>query len=324
MSHTTTLHEADIIAEHEAWMSKYGRTYANEAEKNKRFKIFKENFEYIHNINNAGNRTYKLSINKYSDLTHDEFAAARTGYKVPANVHAPTSSPFNSYIAEVTDVIANAPTSLDWRELGAVTRVKDQGSCGSCWIFAAVAATEGITKIKTGVLLPLSEKQVLDCSGNQKGCNGGYLDEAFKYIIRNKGLTMECNYPYTARQGTCDPVKQAAVVAKISSYGLAARYNEQELLKAVLIQPILVGIEASGQDFRHYKSGVFSGNCGTKIDHAVTVVGYGTSQDGIDYWLVKNSWGEKWGEKGYIRMKRNVAASEGLCGIAIWPIYPIA
>ncbi|OMP12667.1 hypothetical protein COLO4_02899 [Corchorus olitorius] len=313
MSHTT--HEAAIIAEHEAWMSKYGRTYANEAEKNKRFKIFKENFEYIHNFNNAGNKTYKLSINKYSDLTHDEFVASRTGYKVPGNV-APTSSPLSARsIAEVTDVIANAPTSWNWTEKGAVTPVKDQGGC-------AVAAMEGITKIKTGVLLPLSEQQVLDCSGNQQGCNGGYLNEAFNYIIWNKGLTMECYYPYTGRQGTCDPVKQAAVVAKISNYGLVPQYNEQELLKAVWIQPIMVGIEVSG-DFVYYSSGVFTGYCGTSINHAVAVVGYGTSQDGIDYWLVKNSWGPDWGERGYIRMQRNVAAPAGLCGIAIWPLYPI-
>ncbi|OMO92542.1 hypothetical protein COLO4_17499 [Corchorus olitorius] len=305
-----TIHEA-AIAEHEAWMSKHGRHYASKAEKNKRFKIFKENFEYVHNFNNEGNKTFKLSINKYSDLTHDEFVAARTGYKNPGN--AATSSPFT--YAGFTDV----PTSLDWKEKGAVTPVKDQGDC-------AVAATEGITQIRTGKLISLSEQQVLDCTTNGNyGCTGGGIKtEAFKYIIQNNGLTTEESYPYTGTQGTCDIEKQESLVADISNFGMVPANNEEELLKAVSNQPVTVSIEASGLEFRHYQSGVLNGYCGTNLDHAVTVVGFGTSEDGIDYWLVKNSWGQDWGENGYIKMQRNVDAEEGLCGIAIRPAYPIA
>ncbi|XVF79010.1 hypothetical protein PTKIN_Ptkin14bG0184800 [Pterospermum kingtungense] len=312
-----TLDDA-AIAEHEQWMAKHGRTYQSQAEKEKRFKIFKENLEYIQNFNKTGNKTYKLSLNKYSDLTHDEFVAARTGYIRPDNVSTSTESTF-SY-AEFTDL----PSSMDWREKGAVTPIKDQEDCGCCWAFSAVAATEGITKIKTGNIVSLSEQQVLDCSGNIHGCTGGSKIEAFKYIIQNHGLTSKDSYPYHAIQGTCNTEKVTSQGSDISRYESVPSNNEKELLKAVSNQPVSVSIEAARLDFRHYQSGIFTGNCGTIHNHAVTVVGFGTSEDGIDYWLVKNSWGEDWGEKGYIRMQRNVAAKEGLCGIATIPVYPIA
>ncbi|XP_007021896.2 PREDICTED: zingipain-1 [Theobroma cacao] len=312
-----TMNEA-AIAEHELWMAKYGRTYQTKTEKDRRFKIFKENLEYIQNFNNAGNRSYKLGINEFADMSHDEFVAARTGYKNPGNLA--TSSPF-SY-AEFTDV----PTSLDWRENGAVTAVKDQGDCGCCWAFAAVAAVEGINQIKTGKLISLSEQQVLDCStnGNNHGCGGGSKTDAFQYIMQNGGLTTEDNYPYQATQGACDKEKETSHVADISDYARVPANSEEELLKAVSNQPVTISIEASGMDFKFYESGIFSGDCGTNLNHAVTVVGFGTSVDGIDYWLVKNSWNQSWGENGYIKMQRNVDASEGLCGLAIRPAYPIA
>ncbi|KAE8684266.1 exopolygalacturonase-like [Hibiscus syriacus] len=306
-----TVHES-AIDEHEKWMVKHGRTYKDRAEKDKRFKIFKENFEYVHNFNNEGNTSYKLSINKYSDLTHDEFVAARTGDVNPSDTVASTETVFQ--YAEFTDI----PSSLDWRTEGAVTAVKNQHRC-------AVAATEGATQIKTRNLISLSEQQLLDCSGNNDGCNGGSKISAFQYIMQNNGLTSEDNYPYHQTQGACDMQKQASQVAGISNYGTVPPNSEQYLLKAVSNQPVVVSIEGSGIDFRHYKSGVFQGNCGTKTDHAVTVVGFGTSDDGIDYWLVKNSWGvEDWGEDGYIRMQRNVADPQGLCGLATKPAYPIA
>ncbi|KAE8684260.1 Receptor like protein 25 [Hibiscus syriacus] len=281
-----TVHES-AIDEHEKWMVKHGRTYKDRAEKDKRFKIFKENFEYVHNFNNEGNTSYKLSINKYSDLTHDEFVAARTGDVNPSDTVASTETVFQ--YAEFTDI----PSSLDWRTEGAVTAVKNQHRCGK----SCRSGDGGCNPDQTRNLISLSEQQLLDCSGNNDGCNGG----------------------------ACDMQKQASQVAGISNYGTVPPNSEQYLLKAVSNQPVVVSIEGSGIDFRHYKSGVFQGNCGTKTDHAVTVVGFGTSDDGIDYWLVKNSWGvEDWGEDGYIRMQRNVADPQGLCGLATKPAYPIA
>ncbi|XP_021288317.1 zingipain-1-like [Herrania umbratica] len=312
-----TLNEA-TIAEHELWMAQYGRTYQTKTEKDRRFKIFKENLEYIQSFNNAGNRSFKLGINEFADMSHDEFVATRTGYKNPGNLA--TSSPFT--YAEFTDV----PTSLDWREKGAVTPVKDQRDCGCCWAFAAVAATEGINQIKTGKLISLSEQQLLDCStnGNNHGCDGGSKTDAFQYIMQTGGLTTEDNYPYQATQGTCDKEKEASHVADISNFARVPANSEEELLKAVSNQPVTISIEASGMDFKFYKSGIFTGDCGTNLHHAVTIVGFGTSEDGIDYWLVKNSWNQSWGENGYIKMQRNVDAPEGLCGLAIRPAYPIA
>ncbi|XWS18489.1 hypothetical protein CRYUN_Cryun32bG0048100 [Craigia yunnanensis] len=312
-----TLQEAVIANKHEQWMAHYGRVYENQSEKDRRFKIFKDNLEYIENFNNAGNRTYKLSINEFADLTHDEFLAARTGYKKRDN---PTTTITTLFRYEnLTEV----PTSLDWREQGAVTSVKNQGNCGCCWAFSAVAAMEGITQIKTGQLISMSEQQLLDCStnGGNQGCSGGWMTNAFQYIMENQGLTTEENYPYEEMQGTCSIGKAQAQLSGISSYEEVPSNDEEALLKAVTNQPVSVAIDGSERDFMLYSGGVFSGDCGNTLSHAVTIIGYGTSEDGTKYWLIKNSWGQSWGENGYMRIQRDVAP-EGLCGLAKKASYP--
>ncbi|KAJ0081461.1 hypothetical protein Patl1_10543 [Pistacia atlantica] len=274
-----TLYEASIAERHEQWMARHGRTYEDQAEKEKRFKIFKQNLEFIEKFNNVGNQTYKLSINQFADLTDDEFLASRTGYKpIPSQSRTATTSFGYENLTEV-------PTSLDWREKDAVTQVKDQGNCGCCWAFSAVAAMEGITQIKTG-------------------------------------LTSETNYPYQATEGTCDTQQETAPAAQIQSYEKVPSNNEEALLQAVAKQPVSVAIDSSG--FRYYNGGVFDGNCGTNLNHAVTIIGYGTADDGTKYWLIKNSWGQTWGENGYMRIKRDVEAAEGLCGLAKDASYPVA
>ncbi|XVF79003.1 hypothetical protein PTKIN_Ptkin14bG0184100 [Pterospermum kingtungense] len=288
MSRTT--HEAEF----ERWMARYGRTYRNKAETERYFKIFEENVEYVENFNKAGNRTFKLSINEYSDLTHEEFVAVMTGELGPHNVSISTRRPFT--YAGFTDI----PTSIDWRDKGAVTPVKNQTNC--------VAATDGITKIKTGTLVSLSEQQVVDCSGNNHSCDGGNKKHAFEYISRNHGLTTNASYPYNATQGTCETEKEKETIpgSDISNYGSVPSNNETELLKAVSNQPVTISIEASA-DFKSYGNGIFNGDCWTNHNRAVTIVGFGTSEElGLDYWLVKNSSGEGWGEKGHIRMQRKV------------------
>ena len=187
-----------------------------------------------------------------------------------------------------------------------------------------MAAVEGITQIKTGTLISLSEQQLLDCAveGNH-GCNGGNMDNAFKYIIQNQGLTSEEKYPYQGMEGNCDQEKASNSAAKISGFKDVPSNNEEALRQAVATQPVSVAIDGSSRAFKSYQSGVFSGECGTNLNHAVTAVGYGTDDDGTPYWLIKNSWGTNWGENGYMKILRDIEAPEGLCGLAMKPSYPV-
>ncbi|XP_058095652.1 senescence-specific cysteine protease SAG39-like [Magnolia sinica] len=313
-----TLQEASMSNRHERWMAQYGHTYKDAAEKELRFKIFKDNVEFIESFNNAGDRSYKLSVNEFADQTNEEFKSTHNGFK-PTQTRASRAT---SFMYENVTV----PASMDWRKKGAVTPIKDQGQCGCCWAFSAVAAMEGITQLKTGKLVSLSEQEVVDCdtNGEDQGCEGGLMDDAFDFIRHNGGLTTEANYPYEGIDGTCNSKKAANHVAKINGYEDVTANSEKALLKAVANQPVSVAIDASGSDFQFYSSGVFTGDCGTELDHGVTAVGYGTTDDGTKYWLVKNSWGTSWGEDGYIMMERDIDAEEGICGIAMQASYPTA
>ena len=197
---------------------------------------------------------------------------------------------------------------------------------GCCWAFSAVAAMEGITQLKTGKLISLSEQELVDCdtNGEDQGCEGGLMDSAFEFIIGNGGLTTEANYAYKGVDGTCNKQKAGSSAAKIKNYVDVPANSEAALLKAVAHHPVSVAIDAGGSDFQFYSGGVFTGQCGTELDHGVTAVGYGESDDGTKYWLVKNSWGTGWGEDGYIRMERDIGADKGLCGIAMEASYPTA
>nr|KYP45866.1 Vignain [Cajanus cajan] len=314
-----TLQDASMYERHEQWMARYGKVYKDPQEREKRFKIFKDNVNYIESFNNAANKPYKLGINQFADLTNEEFIAPRNRFKghMCSSIIRTTTFKYENVTA--------VPSSIDWRQKGAVTPIKDQGQCGCCWAFSAVAATEGIHKLSTGKLISLSEQELVDCDtkGVDQGCEGGLMDDAFKFIIQNHGLNTEAKYPYEGVDGKCNANEAGNDAATITGYEDVPANNEKALQKAVANQPVSVAIDASGSDFQFYTSGVFTGSCGTELDHGVTAVGYGVS-DGTEYWLVKNSWGTEWGEEGYIRMQRGVSAAEGLCGIAMQASYPTA
>ena len=252
-------------------------------------------------------RVGNLAVNKFTDMSHDEFVDKYT----PNRLHSKTGGE-NLIISSNTTL----PTALDWRvasqnpkNIVAVTPVKNQEQCGSCWSFSASGATEGAWAISGNSLVSLSEQQLVDCSGSygNNGCNGGDMDAAFQYI-HDHGLCTESSYPYKAADGTC---KKCTPVAHLNGY--IDIPDETGILPELQKGPVSIGLEADQSVFQFYNGGVLDDtSCGTQIDHGVLIVGYGTdSSNGKDYWIVKNSWGADWGENGYIRIVRN----KGMCGI---------
>ncbi|KAG9453772.1 hypothetical protein H6P81_006676 [Aristolochia fimbriata] len=317
--------EASMRRMFKEWMKRNGRLYGTLAERMHRFRIFKSNVKFIHAFNRARDKSYNLSVNQFADLTNQEFKASRNGF----NKHSHHKMGGTTASTPFRYQNATPPTSIDWRKNGAVTPIKDQGQCGCCWAFSAVAAMEGITKLSAGNLISLSEQELVDCdrNGEDQGCEGGLMDNAFQFIQHNGGLTTEADYPFVGADGTCDTNAtsgHSAAAATIGGYEDVPANSEESLMKAVANQPVSVAIDASGSGFQFYSSGVFAGECGTDLDHGVTAVGYGTTEDGTEYWLVKNSWGLSWGEEGYVRMKKDVGAAEGICGIAMQASYPTA
>lgn len=311
--------DAAMVSRHEKWMAEHGRAYADEEEKARRLEVFRANAKLIDSFNAAGENSHRLATNRFADLTDEEFRAARTGLQRPAAVAGVGSGGFRYENFSLAD----AAGSVDWRAMGAVTGVKDQGSCGCCWAFSAVAAVEGLTKIRTGRLVSLSEQELVDCdvNGVDQGCDGGLMDNAFQYMARHGGLAAESSYPYRATDGSCR--RPGSAVASIQGYEDVPENNEAALAAAVAHQPVSVGINGGDYVFRFYDSGVLGeSGCGTELNHAITAVGYGTASDGSKYWLMKNSWGASWGEGGYVRIHRGVRG-EGVCGLAKLASYPV-
>ncbi|XBI80062.1 cysteine protease XCP1-like [Triticum dicoccoides] len=303
----------------EKWLAKHQKAYASFEEKLHKFEVFKDNLKHIDKINREVT-SYWLGLNEFADLTNDEFKAAYLGLNA-APARRGSSRSFRYEDVSASDL----PKSVDWRKKGAVTEVKNQGQCGSCWAFSTVAAVEGINAIVTGNLTALSEQELIDCSvdGNS-GCNGGLMDYAFSYIASSGGLHTEEAYPYLMEEGSCGDGKKAESEAvTISGFEDVPANDGQALIKALAHQPVSVAIEASGRHFQFYSGGVFDGPCGAQLDHGVAAVGYGSDKGkGHDYIIVRNSWGADWGEKGYIRMKRGTSNGEGLCGINKMASYP--
>lgn len=217
------------------------------------------------------------------------------------------------------------PESIDWRDYDMVTPIKNQGQCGSCWSFSATGAIEGIYA-KTNKLTNFSEQQLIDCSvlyGNL-GCNGGLMDNAFEYATDHY-MCSEENVPYEAKKDkTLNECYNCNALVELKGCVDVPTNNQTALKIAVSRQPVSVAIEADTLLFDDYEGGIISStSCGTNLDHGVLIIGYG-SENGEDYWLLKNSWGTSWGEKGFFRIKRDDnEEGPGICGIASTASYPV-
>ena len=264
---------------------------------------------------NARNGTsYKMGVNALSDATDAERAAAKGIDRRALGRARGTAPPPPSLGARV-----RVPDAVDWREAGVVTDVKDQGSCGSCWAFAGTETLESHVALATGSLLTLSEQEYVSCApnpdgcGGTGGCQGATAEVLFDYVLQAGGAREE-DYPYEGKTGTCDETKLAAPAVNISGYVVLPRNEYAPLLHAVAtLGPVAISVDAG---WGSYESGVYpAAECGTTIDHGVVLVGYGTDAElGMDYWLVRNSWGADWGEDGYVRLERQAADAQP-CGI---------
>jgi len=283
----------------ESFKSTHGKTYSSEEEHSLRQAIFMVN-EAMINAHNADNtQTYKMGINKFTDLTQEEFKSIYLGYK--------SSGKRTVAVDDSTTMVGD----VDWVSQGAVQSVKDQGQCGSCWAFSAVASAESAKFLSTGVIGNFSEQQLVSCDYNDSGCNGGLMDTAFEYFI-GAGICTESSYPYTSGSGSSGSCQSSSCTKDsftISNYVDVS--GTSNLQSACNSRPVSVAVDAN--NWSYYSSGIFS-NCGSSLDHGVLLAGYNSS-----YWLIKNSWGSSWGESGYIRL-----APGNTCGLANEPSYPTA
>lgn len=303
-------------------VEEHGINLGSGAEYVQRLQIFADNVDLIETHNANPKHTYKLGLNKFAHLTYSEFLdAVRIGGARTPNLRRSTTGRLH----EAPKDAASLPAEVDWVKAGAVTPVKNQGQCGSCWSFSTTGALEGAYYNKFGELLSFSEQQLVSCDvgGGDAGCNGGWMDDAFTFVQKNGGLTTEDQYPYTSgttqKSGTC--IKTGYTnVAGVAPKGFTdvTPGSVSALMSAVAQQPVSIAIQANQPAFQLYKSGVLTGKCGQTLDHGVLAVGYGTL-NGVDYWKVKNSWGPDWGEGGYILIERG---ENDLCGVLDAASYP--
>jgi cathepsin L len=313
--------------DHLSWLdykTKFGKSFESKHHELSRMLTFLKNKEFIRKHNEAyaqGTETYWLDLNKFADMTPSEMTKLNGFKPVLAKKALENSVKFSTILADSNDTI---PEEIDWRETGYVTEVKDQGQCGSCWAFSTTGSLEGQNKRKTGKLVSLSEQQLVDCSEDNDGCDGGLMDLAFKYVIKNGGLDTEMAYPYEGRQRRCRFRKDKVGGNETSFVDVESKMGEEHLKAAVGTQgPVSVAIDAES-DLQWYGGGIYNShrcrNDDKHLNHGVLAVGYGKLAKQGEFWIVKNSWGENWGEDGFVRMARN---NKNMCGISNMASYPI-
>jgi len=352
-------------SEFNEWASEFRIMFESDQHYSAVYKNWELNHKYIEYVNND-NRTYTLGHNQFSGMSDEEYTAFLNGDLMNRGVELASFD--GSKIDKVKERLDEAKclygcaknhknvkkietlkctvdcldmdvgsidevaSSLDWVEKGAVTGVKNQGQCGSCWSFSTTGALEGAYYNKYGKQQSFSEQQLVSCDnlqngGRDHGCNGGLMDNAFAWIKKNGGLCTEADYPYTSGDtktaGTCETTCSLVSNSAVTKYVDVTSNSDDAMMSALNKQPVSIAIEADQKDFQLYTSGVFTGTCGTKLDHGVLVVGYGSSS-GDDYYLVKNSWGTTWGDKGYIKLGRGDEYNngQGQCGMLMQGSYP--
>jgi len=313
------------------WKMQFGKRY-NGDEEDMRYTIFAENLEKI-NAHNNEDEAVTLEPNMFADLTQSEYASIYTGYVKPSSSIVPVLE------EDVVDVSSNPPASVDWvtGSAVAVTKVKNQGSCGSCWAFSTTGSLEGANFNARGSLVSLSEQQLVDCIKDQAtyncaGCQGGDMYGAMTWVMQN-AMCKESEYAYKGKDGSscgasgCDGLAKGAVTGAVRVGGGSRPATDNEMMTAIAKGPVSIAIEADQLAFQFYRGGLMNAkHCGIRLDHGVLAVGYGHDARKGDYWKVKNSWGPTWGEKGYFRLKRYGAQEPnkggGTCGILEQPVYP--
>ena len=298
-----------IFQQFQKFIKKYQKKYESINEFLARYEVFRRN---VMDTFKEENSLYRTGITKFSDLTKQEFAKIYLNL----NYDALAMANFDPTIVKVSNA---APDAWDWRDYGRVSPVKDQGSCGSCWAFSTVANLEGLYYAKKGVMKTFSEQMLVDCDTSDSGCNGGLMEYAFSWLKKNGGIMTDTDYPYKGVKQTCKSDKSKYVDMSVTGYKkLGSSYStwspvDEDEVKEFLYETGPLAVALNADPLQTYSSGILdvtSTKCPTSgINHAVTLVGYGTAS--VDYWIVKNSWGTSWGEKGYFRIRRG----NGTCGI---------
>ena len=335
MAIAAVMTQGSIIDRFEEWAQTHSIDISDSSKHTRIYSNWLSNDKYIESTN-AMNLTYSLGHNSFSGYSSEEFSELM-GF----NYNSVRSSDLEGLVQEhIKESLSELPTSIDWREKGVVNPVQDQGQCGSCWAFSTIQAVESATAIKYGSLPKLSEQELVDCDtlkngGRDHGCNGGLMDNAFNWIGKSDGVCDESSYPYTSgvskKSGTCT-MKSCSNIdnTDVDNHVDIQVNSDNAMMTALSLQPVSVAIEADQKTFQLYSSGVFVGECGTSLDHGVGLVGYGT-MGGVDYYILRNSWGSTWGDGGYMYLGRGndpatgkpFNGGAGQCGVLGQASYPL-